>query len=146
MTTADLIRAAFLDGWRVGVATGAHHGIDALLAIPPTPPTERWCRGWCEDNPEPETGARWREQEEAEPESVNDLLDSLASTAIAMAPMNFIELHARRLLTEWERVSLDRYVQVLPDELRAIDDDASEAWSAPTYPDLVDMMGIGVLA
>ena len=61
-------------------------------------------------------------------------------------PSDLIELHARRLLTEWERVSLERYVQVLPHEIRAIDHESSEAWSAPTYPDLVDMMGIGVLA
>jgi hypothetical protein len=64
-----------------------------------------------------------------------------------MTPLDIIELHARRLLTEWERAKEDdRYMFTLEGGLVAKDTDTGEHWAAKDHIELVDVMGLGIRA
>lgn len=62
-------------------------------------------------------------------------------------PIDLIELHARRLLTEWERARSDtRWLLTRDHDLAAVDTDTDEHRVAPNHVELVDKMRLGVLA
>jgi hypothetical protein len=66
---------------------------------------------------------------------------------LAIHPLDLIELHARRLLTEWELAKEDeRYLFTLSGGLVAKDVDTGESWSAKDHVELADVMGLGNLA
>lgn len=62
-------------------------------------------------------------------------------------PIDLIELHARRLLTEWERARSEaRWLLTRDNDLAAVDTDTDEHWVAPNHVELADKMHLGVLA
>ena len=66
---------------------------------------------------------------------------------LSIHPLDLIELHARRLLTEWERAKEDeRYLFTLAGGLVAKDVETGESWSAKDHIELADVMGLGNLA
>ena len=72
---------------------------------------------------------------------------------LAIHPLDLIELHARRLLTEWERADWkNRSVGVCDDAVVASDraqrtkSGDPKTWEAPDHVELADVMGLGNLA